>query len=90
MKIELDEDWVNEDGDEEVEIPDYFDCIEHHFRFLPRNHAWAETRSQLAPDADDIGEWFTSVTFLDEGFLRPSCSDFPKATKSQQLRFLYF
>ena len=96
--IELDNrkrNWQNQDMD----VPMCFDCINHHFRFQTISHAWAETRSQSAPDAeifeseaevDPFNDRFDSVTFLHEDFFRLSYTDFPKATISQQLRFLYF
>ncbi|MCJ1271885.1 hypothetical protein MMC22_011790 [Lobaria immixta] len=84
--------WGLEDPD--FHVPDIFDCITHHFRFQPMSHAWAETRSQSVPHSPDeetlLDVCFTSVTFLHKDFLHLSYTDFPKATKSQQLRFLYF
>ncbi|MCJ1271017.1 hypothetical protein MMC22_010916 [Lobaria immixta] len=67
---------------------DVFDFIPHQFRFQPISHAWAETRSQS--NAFALYPQFASVTFLHEDFFHLSYTDFPKATKSQQLRFLYF
>ena len=80
--------WRLRMEDHDLDLPDVFDHISHHFRFQPMNHAWAETRSQLKPG--NLGKNFSSVTFLHEDFLHLSYTDFPKATKSQQLRFLYF
>ena len=78
---------------------DSYDLINHFFRFQPISHAWAETRSQSVPEfvQDEtlpeswyLGGSFVSMTFLHEDFLRLSYTEFPHATKSQQLRFLYF
>ncbi|MCJ1266399.1 hypothetical protein MMC22_006284 [Lobaria immixta] len=89
FKWEIDwQDWDLRMTDHDLDLPDVFDHISHRFRFQPISHAWAETRSQLCPDS--FGEHFASVTFLHEDFLHLSYTDFPKATKSQQLRFLYF
>lgn len=70
---------------------------QHHFRFRPVQHAWALTRSQSVPTPPDRFHWvptqpdrFNSVTILHDDFYYLSYTTFPKATESQQLRFLYF
>lgn len=96
-KIEL-YDLIEPDEREELweEVPDHFlECAKNHvFRFRPVRHAWAQTRSQTIRHDSDDGpkeEWpFSSATLLHDDFFFLSYTFFTTATKSEQLRFLFF
>lgn len=99
-------DLANFQADEREELaaklPDCFReyAAYHSFRFRPIHHAWAKTRSQTVFDDEvhsesgrpepKVGWTLTSVTILHTDFLTVSYTAFRTATKSQQLRFLFF
>lgn len=78
------------------EVPAHFlECAKNHiFRFRPLHGAWAQTRSQtVRHNFDDCTrkEWpFSSATVLHDDFFFLSITAFRTATKSAQLRFLFF
>ena len=96
-KIEL-HDVIAPDEREELgnQVPAHFlECAKNHtFRFGPLYGAWAQTRSQTVRHDYDHHlreEWpFSSVTVLHHDFFLLSATTFQTATKSAQLRFLFF
>lgn len=84
-------------GSDPNDIPECFDnyALYHHFRFRSIHHAWAETRSQSVYTEDPEDELFydhdfRSVTILHDDFFHFCYTAFPKASKSRQVRFLFF
>ncbi|MCJ1470840.1 hypothetical protein MMC07_009487 [Pseudocyphellaria aurata] len=92
-EIELENPGADRLAEFEDMFPDTIDgcAVDHHYQFRPVADAWAESRSQTTPNGRRPTRWpFTSMTFLHEDFLLLSHTTFPAASKSKQVRFLFF